>query len=1573
MREKIYSVLLFLVLLVPMRLCAQVGAYDVHAVGEVYKVNYQTAAPTLESIMPIPAAATYLWESSSMPLSGFAPATAGVDATAATYTFTNALQSTTYFRRKCTLGGVENYSKTIKIEVVSINNENFNYIREHRVLVAGQSQWKTIDQLAIGDKFQTTTYIDNMGRPLQKVSKGTATPDNATPTVWGDVVQFAVYDAYSRKPKSYLPYTTTTNAGKYKTTAVADQAQYYTTNYAETAPYSNVVYDNSPMNRVTKANAPGTSWAASAGIKGDYELNTLTDAVVQYRIGYAETDLPTYMGTYTLGELIKTTGLDENGKKVVEYINKSGQLILKKVQLDDVPADSYTGWICTYNVYDDFGQLRFQIQPEAIKWLAANGWSFASATGAKVADNLCFTYMYDAKGRNIYKKAPGAKPLYMIYDNRDLLAFTQDGNQRAKVPAQWTAYFYDNLFRPTQTALYNTTKTRADLTTLENGYSYAAYNSVGGWAAVVYPADFSDPAIMVPIKYNYYDNYNYANAKPFETLTDNALAGSIGGEPIAKTMRTLSMPTGSKVRILTTTRFLMNTIYYDERGRAIQTLEENVKFATDITTLQYDYNSRLLNTAEKHTAAGTAYIGYSRVTKYSFDKLGRVTGIYKKFGSNAFKQISNYAFDDMGRLKTKRLAPGYTGTGKTEIETLTYSYNIHNAITGINKDYALKKPGLTKWDNFFGQYLGYDNKDGLFANAQLDGHVTGVLWSTQGDDAQRKYDYSYDNAGRLVNANYNERQKTTEAFSNARMDFGVTGTVQGKINYDLNGNLLSMIQRGVVIGNASPVHIDELKYSYELLSNKLLSVTDGATTGLANGKQGDFADQPATSVLSSVDDYVYDDNGNLVIDLNKNAKDLNNVAGANGITYNFLDKPELINIKGKGLIRILYDADGNKLQRTYIPENTAIATSNISYINGFVYKDTKLQFISFEEGRLRILQNVNTNNSYDYLQIDGTETMLDSKKGTYDFFIRDYQSNVRMVLTEETHKGSNICTMETARAANEEPIFGKTDVNGVPTADNEVKARFAITGIPGQATGNGWTNTTIGSYVSKLQNKGTAIRVGPSSLLKVMAGDKVSATTIYYYQNPVNNNTPSATILSDILSSLTNAIGSSPVAGDLVKGAASNLTTNLGGDVPFVNITRPDASNTAGTNPKAYLTVLFFDERFNFVGEGSTTQRVQGAGNGQAPLVIADVKAPKNGYAYIYISNGSTEPVFFDNLRVVHERGRITEENHYYAYGLKIAGISSSKAGDVNEGELKNRRQYQGAFSEYDEDIQWNDFALRNYDPQIARWVQQDPYQQFASPYVALGGDPVNMVDPSGGWSATGIFAGTSLAGRCIITTVLGAIAGNIIGGQKNGGKGMLIGAFAGLASNFIGSGSWSIGAKVGLELGVQGAKVLANQAVDNAMQRNVGRQMFGGDGPGPKPRLIVITEVYYKGKALPLGTTTTYDGNASKGVQKIKVGTETVDEGEDKGDIVTIKRSYDGPTAYGGYNMVERVVDIKPKANIIPPKFATPISPDNPSKIDNPKTTSEDGIDFFIPDSDSGKKDPRCFRTPRTFKKPKP
>jgi hypothetical protein len=41
---------------------------------------------------------------------------------------------------------------------------------------------------------------------------------------------------------------------------------------------------------------------------------------------------------------------------------------------------------------------------------------------------------------------------------------------------------------------------------------------------------------------------------------------------------------------------------------------------------------------------------------------------------------------------------------------------------------------------------------------------------------------------------------------------------------------------------------------------------------------------------------------------------------------------------------------------------------------------------------------------------------------------------------------------------------------------------------------------------------------------------------------------------------------------------------------------------------------------------------------------------------------------------------------------------------------------------------------LRSYDPQIGRFLQNDPYDQFSSGYVGMGNDPGNGVDPSGGF-----------------------------------------------------------------------------------------------------------------------------------------------------------------------------------------------------------------------------------------------
>jgi RHS repeat-associated protein len=1350
---------------------------------------------------------TYQWEQSTMPVTGFANI---AGATQTSYTFSAPLTQTTYYRRKTTNNLSQFiYCNVIKISVVSVNWEDLNYIREHDVLTTNITTWTAVDQLPIGQKLQTTTYLDGLGRGTQKISRETATPATAN-GVWGDMVQFSQYDPYGREAKRYLPYTTTTQSGKYKTTPEAEQTQYYATNYNEpTSAFSTITFDNSPLNRVVNVKQPGTAWAAAAGNSAVYDINTLADNVQSFTVDYIQGNPPVYKGVYPAGTLYKMTYKDENQKQVVEFTNKSGQLILKAVQLaDDVSALPPGGggggaWICTYSVYDDFGLLRYQIQPEGVKYLAANSWSFAGANGQLILNEQCFQYNYDDKGRTIWKKAPGAQPLQMLYDIRDRVVFMQDGNQALLSPPQWTANIYDELDRPVITTLYNTTKTVAQLQTDINNAavsstvtvtnpaqpiailtvnlrqagipSYKATNTVylvadaggefeslpgdeftaeidaaAGSAPVnvtatvlrnpISSTDLNNTAVCTVLKYAFYDDYSFAQVKSFDNSFTNTTAYSTADpnvQTIAKTNRTTSMPTGSMTRVLGTTLFLSATHYYDERGSHIQTQEDNIKSGTDVTTLQYHFDGRMLSSCNDHTAAGGGYENFKTLTKYIFDKLGRATSIQKQFGTNAFKTISSYDYDDAGRVKTKYLDPSYIpppggGGGGGGLESLNYSYNIHNQLTGINKDYALKTSGTyNKWGHFFGMYLGFDNRDNVFANANLLGQVTGQLWSTQGDDAQRKYDYTYDNAGRLVSAAFNEKLHTGDSWTNAQADFSVNGT-SGKITYDLNGNLLNMLQKGVLPGAAAPITVDNLTYTYASLSNKLQSVTDNMTNTTANGSFGDFKD--GTNGVTP--DYVYDANGNIVIDLNKNVIPPSGGGGA-GIKYNFLDKPEEIRIAGKGTIKIVYSADGEKLQRKFTSE-TEDKIKITTYINQFIYEETttiagtvitpfSLSSINFEEGRIRIITPTNQSNGLDALTVAGNITLPippsgGGGAGVFDYFVMDYLQNVRMILTEEIHAASNTATMETNRSVLEESIFGQTG------ASNEVATtRFAKPA--------GWTSNTSSS-VSRVGTT-SGHNIGPNTLQKVMAGDMINATAQYYHQGTAGGN--SSTMVNTVLTSLVQAITGSGGTGALVKGNTGSISTQLSGAGGFINAVQPNGASPAGNAPQAFLTAIFFDERFNMIpaADGGVVQQqvaaTVGGNGGNLVLNPTNYKAPKNGYVYIYLSNQSNDYVYWDNFQVGITQGNIAEENHYYAYGLRIATLSSKKLGDVYEGKLQNNYLYQGAYAELDEDMGWTDFALRNYDAQIGRWVQQDPYQQFASPYVGMGADPINNTDPSGG------------------------------------------------------------------------------------------------------------------------------------------------------------------------------------------------------------------------------------------------
>ena len=61
------------------------------------------------------------------------------------------------------------------------------------------------------------------------------------------------------------------------------------------------------------------------------------------------------------------------------------------------------------------------------------------------------------------------------------------------------------------------------------------------------------------------------------------------------------------------------------------------------------------------------------------------------------------------------------------------------------------------------------------------------------------------------------------------------------------------------------------------------------------------------------------------------------------------------------------------------------------------------------------------------------------------------------------------------------------------------------------------------------------------------------------------------------------------------------------------------------------------------------------------------------------------------------------------------------------------RYGYQGEYAEKEDVGSTNSFELRLWDARIGRWMSPDPYSQYFSPYLGMGNNPINGVDPDGG------------------------------------------------------------------------------------------------------------------------------------------------------------------------------------------------------------------------------------------------
>jgi RHS repeat-associated protein len=798
-----------------------------------------------------------------------------------------------------------------------------------------------------GDYVESINYFDGLGRLSQEVAL-IASANQA------DMVIPHEYEQGTGIEKdNYLPYPVKNSYGTYRSGAISSSEQnsklqaYFP---GETKTMTENVIEASPLHRVTRQCAPGYWGRYNIGVNYAYGANT-ADAANGVMILKAEAVNSTFKlsaeGYYSANTLYKTTTTDENGNASEEFKDLEGRVILKRSNVTNTTTTTpTTKRAATYYVYDDFGRLRVVVPPIAAQTIDASTNNTSYYLTTTFIKNYCYYYEYDAKGRMIKKKLPGADMVYMVYNNRDLLIMTQDGELRKS--NKWFYTKYDALSRPIMTGLYTTTGsyTQETMQTEVNTVSVYCENPIS--SSPGYSTNNACPTTNNDIwTVTYYDDYDFKSFKNLGNFT------SISGYTGTPTYRLKNKVTGEKVKILGTSSYLYYVYYYDEYGRTIQTkkttdwgeMYAGGAYGYDLVTTDYSFTGKPIKYKQSNTLKSASEIDITG--RFTYDHMDRLVDTYISVDGQSEVGISHLVYDELGRVKEKNL---HQSIKSAYIQSIDYAYNIRGWLTSINNT-ALSDGE----SDLFGEKLYYESGA---TTVQYNGNISRMDWTSKitGLTGINTYNFTYDQLNRLKNANFTSTATalTADAYTSSAA-------------YDENGNITVFKQKMYDDTAKVTTQIDDMTYGYT--GNQVNYIKDIAIDGSDERKRGDFWEASAYESTTS-GEFTYDANGNMKIDNNRGIS----------IVYNELNLPTTISETYNSTTSSMYYVYTAKGER--IKKSTSVNTNVYHYFGNFVYKNGAFQYCNTDEGRI-------------------------TKPSGYQFEynIKDHLGNTRMVVADNNNTG----------------------------------------------------------------------------------------------------------------------------------------------------------------------------------------------------------------------------------------------------------------------------------------------------------------------------------------------------------------------------------------------------------------------------------------------------------------------------------------------------------------------------------------------------------------------------------------